>query len=352
MRLHTLRSRTAAVGGAAIAVGALGVALFAALGSTSANADDANDTDPAIEYATVEVRRVDLAVGHEATGSVEPSATLEIGSPTNGTVVDVTDPGELIEPGDVIATVDDRLVVAISGTIPMWRDLGVGDEGPDVQQLEAALVDLGFDPDGNVTVDDEFTDATASMVDDWHVSLGTEETGEVTAASVVVLAEPMRVATVNASTGAQVTGADPLLTLASVGQVVTALVPVADAVTLDVDDNVTLRLPDRTEVAGTVRSVTLGTDATVRSAVVEFDDPDLVPPLDGVTIDISWTDVLVEDAPTLPADVFRRLDSGIYVVDLLADDGSITSVQVEPGVVVGTTAEVSGVPIGAAVIRP
>ncbi|MEM9747306.1 MAG: hypothetical protein AAF945_11485, partial [Actinomycetota bacterium] len=93
----------AVVGGAAIAVGALGVAAFATFGSTHANADDADDLDAAVEYTTVEVRRVDLAVGHEATGSVEPSATLDVGSPTGGTVVGIAEPGELVEPGDVVA---------------------------------------------------------------------------------------------------------------------------------------------------------------------------------------------------------------------------------------------------------
>jgi membrane fusion protein, multidrug efflux system len=346
-RTRHVRSVTA-LGAAAIAVAAIAAATFLVANDNDAGAAD----DAAADYSTVEVQQRDLAVDHEAVGSIEPANALDIGSPTSGTVLSTLLPGATVVAGSIIATVDDHAVVAIDGELPMWRDLTVGDEGPDVAQLEAALVGFGLDPDGDVTVDDEFTEATASMVRDWQASLGVDESGVVRASTVVALPEPMRVATVVAATGTQVAEGDPIVALATHDQVVEALVPIADATTLSVDDAVVLRLPDRTELDGTVRAVTLGTDATIRSVVIGFDDPDLVPSLDGVTIDLAWTDVIVVDVPTLPADVFRRLDSGIYVVDLLDDDGTISTVQVEPGTVVGGLVEVSGVPTGAAVIRP
>ncbi len=346
-RVRHIRS-VATFGIGAVAVSALVAAtLFVVdVGSTTA-AEDAP-----IDYSTVEVQQRDLTVDHETVGSIEPLNAIDIMSPVSGTVLSTLLPGATVSSGMIIAMVDDQVVVAIDGATPMYRDLTVGDEGADVAQLEVALVGFGLDPDADVTVDDEFTAATASLVRAWQSSLGIEETGIVRASNVVVLSEPMRVASVVAATGTQVVEGDPTLALASHDQMVRATVPVADATTLAVDDAVVLRLPDRTELDGTVQAVTLGTDATVRSVVISFDDPDVVPSLDGVTIDIGWTDVVLEAAPTLPADVFRHLDSGIYVVDVLALDGTISAVQVEPGTVVGSFVEVSGVRSGAAVIRP
>ena len=44
--------------------------------------------------------------------------------------------------------------------------------GPDVLQLETALVALGYDPDNEVIVDREFTSETAAMVERWQQHLG------------------------------------------------------------------------------------------------------------------------------------------------------------------------------------
>ncbi|NIR34535.1 MAG: peptidoglycan-binding protein, partial [Actinobacteria bacterium] len=51
------------------------------------------------------------------------------------------------------------------------------DEGPDVRQLEQALVDLGYDPDGALTVDEDFTGFTATVVERWQEDVGIEEDG-------------------------------------------------------------------------------------------------------------------------------------------------------------------------------
>lgn len=346
-RLRHIRT-VAAFGVGAVALIAIAASTFMVASDSDASAAE----DPPIEYSTVEVERRDLTVDHEAAGSIVPHNSFDVESPTSGTVLSTLGPGMTVSAGTIIATVDDQVVVAIDGATPMYRDLTVGDEGPDVAQFEAAIVGFGFDPDGNVTVDDEYTAATASMVRDWQASIGIADTGVVQASTVVALPEPMRVNAVVTATGGQVAEGDPIIALATHGQVVEALVPIADATTLAVDDAVILRLPDRTELDGTVQAVTLGTDTTVRSVAIGFDDPDLVPSLDGVTIDIRWTDLVVEDATTLPADVFRHLDSGIYVVDVLSTDGTISAVPVEPGAAVGSLIDVSGVPAGAAVIRP
>src|SRR5262245_34483764 len=61
-------------------------------------------------------------------------------------------PGDRVRPGHVIAEIDGRPVIVLRGRLPAYRDLHVGDHGPDVGQLQRALQSLGysdFDPPGS-----------------------------------------------------------------------------------------------------------------------------------------------------------------------------------------------------------
>jgi peptidoglycan hydrolase-like protein with peptidoglycan-binding domain len=77
------------------------------------------------------------------------------------------------------------------------------DPGHDVQQLEEALVALGYDPDGEVTVDKEFTPATQEMVEAWQEDVGAQSDGVVDFGEVVFLPGPAQVLDVLAPPGSQ-----------------------------------------------------------------------------------------------------------------------------------------------------
>src|SRR5215470_2592091 len=60
--------------------------------------------------------------------------------------------GDRVRPGQVIAEIDGRPVILLRGRLPAYRELHVGDHGPDVAQLQRALQSLGyadFDPPGS-----------------------------------------------------------------------------------------------------------------------------------------------------------------------------------------------------------
>jgi len=65
--------------------------------------------------------------------------------------------------------------------------------GIDVLQLETALVELGYDPDGELTVDQEFTSETAQVVERWQADLGIEVDGVVAADDIVFLPGPSQI---------------------------------------------------------------------------------------------------------------------------------------------------------------
>ena len=99
-------------------------------------------------------------------------------------------------------------MVALIGDVPAWRDLSTSaSDGVDVRQLEANLVTLGFDPDGEIVVDEEFDEATEDAVTLWEDSLGLEGDGEVAEQQVVFVPGELLVDTVDVTVGGAATRA-------------------------------------------------------------------------------------------------------------------------------------------------
>ena len=84
--------------------------------------------------------------------------------------------------------------------------------GPDVLQLETALVAMGYDPNDEVVVDREFTSQTAAMVERWQADLGVEVDGIVEARAIVFVPGPAHVVDAVAATGSAAPGI-PIATL-------------------------------------------------------------------------------------------------------------------------------------------
>src|SRR5919108_3853190 len=80
-------------------------------------------------------------------------------------------------PGEVAMSVDGRPVFVLPGTSPMHRDLGPGDRGPDVMQLERALIRLGASPGA---VDGRYDAATAAAVANFYIRRGWDPFGPTT----------------------------------------------------------------------------------------------------------------------------------------------------------------------------
>jgi peptidoglycan hydrolase-like protein with peptidoglycan-binding domain/biotin carboxyl carrier protein len=232
------------------------------------NTADENSTSPvSVSFSEVVIR--DLQQIQELSGTLGFDAGEPITSRFSGTLTETVEAGDVVDPGDVLFAVDARPVVLLSGEAPAYRDLAIGDEivtvagqlsgpiteiveagtvveqgdvlyradgapvvvlygdslayrtlrdastnltGSDVKQLETALVELGYDPDGTVTVDEEFTFNTAQMVADWQDDIGAEDDGIVHLGEVVFLPGPALV--VDASQLGDTAGANaPVMTL-------------------------------------------------------------------------------------------------------------------------------------------
>jgi peptidoglycan hydrolase-like protein with peptidoglycan-binding domain len=95
----------------------------------------------------------------------------------------------------------------------------------DVYQLEANLVALGYDPDGDITVDNHFDTATKTAVKAWQTGYGMKATGQISLGTVVFLASSATVSQVNVAIGDNVADGAPIVLLAGAAQEIVIDVP-------------------------------------------------------------------------------------------------------------------------------
>ena len=199
--------------------------------------------------------------------------------------------GSVVELGDPLYTVDGTPVVALVGNLPAWRSLSTdSDDGPDIRQLESSLVQLGYDSDGEITIDDEFDAATETAVEHWQQGLGVEVTGEVALGAVAFVPASVTVGSVLVAVGDEIGEGDDVLTLDAETQQILATVPeedqqlVAPGTSVDVDGELGTVTVLRSSTADGVVSVV----AVIATA----------PPLAGATagravsVDITTTDAI------------------------------------------------------------
>ena len=153
-------------------------------------------------WSTTTVQRTTLSSGLELTGRIGHGPATDVVGQGQGTFTRLPRPGDRITTGGMLYEVDAEPVVLFAGSRPFWRDITTGAKGPDVQELERNLTDLGYANATDLTVDEEFTDNTAKAVKRWQKALGLKQTGEVELGRVVVLPDrAVRVEEVTAKVG-------------------------------------------------------------------------------------------------------------------------------------------------------
>ncbi len=151
----------------------------------------------------------DLALGSEV---------MTVAAAGAGVVTDIAAPGTIIEQGDIVYWVDGEPVIALYGTTPAYRTLqdeSPNIDGQDVLQLEEALADLGYDFDGSLGIDGEFTYYTSLAVQIWQEDLGVEVDGELDPNEIFFVPGPSQITEVTATTGQTLQPGSPVLTLAT-----------------------------------------------------------------------------------------------------------------------------------------
>lgn len=239
--------------------------------------------------------------------------------------------GKIISRGQPVYELDEHPVPLFYGTTTLYRALYLGvSPGPDVTELQANLIALGF---GNgITASDQFTAATEAEVKSWQASIGVPQTGVVDLGDVVLAPGAIEVNAVSAARGSTASPGGAVLTANSRKPVVTIALDASEQSEVKVGDKVVITLPNNSTTPGVVTSVgkvatssSSGGSGSGGSATVTV----IVTPtsshgtkgLDQASVEVAITTGSVSHALVVPVDALLALASGGYAIEVVPAAG-------------------------------
>jgi peptidoglycan hydrolase-like protein with peptidoglycan-binding domain len=212
----------------------------------------------------------------------------------------------------------------------------IGVEGVDVLQLQTALEDLGFGSVQGFSVDGEYSAATAAAVVAWQISVGARHDGIVNLGDVVFLPESIRVGATLVSVGDELHDGMPIFSASSNATNVSVNLSTDDQDLVEVGDDVVVILPDESREPGVVSEIGAVVQANQQGATffemsVTLVDPQAAPDLDEAPVDVEIVSDRADNVLVVPVTALLALSEGGYAVEVLAEDGSIVLVAVDPG---------------------
>ena len=119
-----------------------------------------------------------------------------------GTYTELPAVGQVISQGHVLYRVNDSPVVLLYGSTPAYRTLSAGASGPDVAELNADLVALGYATRAQLSpTSASFGSATTTAVEKLQAALGVTQNGTLTLGQAVFEPTAVRVTSVSAQLG-------------------------------------------------------------------------------------------------------------------------------------------------------
>jgi hypothetical protein len=173
--------------------------------------------------------------------------------------------GRVITQGHVLYRVNDRPVVLLQGWTPAYRTLSEGAAGPDVAELNADLVALGYATRAQLSrTPAAFGAATTAAARKLQAALGVTQTGALALGQAVFEPTAVRVTSVSAQLGGRTQPGQTVMQATSTARQVQVALGASQQTEVAVGDKVTITLPDNHTTPGVVSSV--GTVATCSSS--------------------------------------------------------------------------------------
>lgn len=281
-----------------------------------------------------------------ARGLVEIGQTLNVGPITSSeaksvvTKVAVT-PGATIELGSVVVEVSGRPVFLLQGDFPAYRDLKVGDSGPDAAAVNATLKALGLPHTDGATFTEQSSQGIRGLYE--RARYAPPSGGGMDLREVVFVSKPTAaVLSVMTRVGAP-SDKEPLVTLASGESRIVAKVPASDAATISEGSAAEVDLGNGQTIKAVVAKVAVG--ATLEESTVTLQpEGALEAATNGQDVKVTIAQKGKEQSSLgvpVPA-IFARADGGTVVVRVDAQ-GKHEIVEVQVGDIVGGIATVSAV---------
>jgi hypothetical protein len=258
-----------------------------------------------------------------------------------GTYTELPAAGDKVGCGGVLYRVNNRPVLLLCGSTPAYRSLSEGDRGPDVAELNANLVRLGYatraqlDPSSH-----DFGSATAAALEKLQAKLGEDQTGSLGLGQVVFLPEPVRIAKVTGQLGGSAQpGAQVAQATAETLEVEVNLDP-SQQREVKTGDRAQITLPDNTSATGKVErlgrvaQVQTGQDPNAGATIpayISLDHPQQARSLDQAPVQVAITTRGVENALSVPVTAIVGRSGGGFAVEVVQPGGRRELVPVKLG---------------------
>ena len=141
---------------------------------------ETSSSSKTLELTTTPIQKGDLAKKEEYNGTLRQTDSRVLNSPMSGVVTFVPKEGTIVNFGEVLFAVDNKPVILVEGETPFYRTLDLNsDPGPDVFQLERALVFLGYAAE-DFLPDETFDETTSKMLNALYIDYKIETKSEIT----------------------------------------------------------------------------------------------------------------------------------------------------------------------------
>ncbi|RVX44056.1 multidrug efflux pump subunit AcrA (membrane-fusion protein) [Nonomuraea polychroma] len=328
----------AAAGGGFVAINSAGL-----LKGASGPTQSANVLPPAT--ATVAKQTLNDTMDADGELGYGPVTTAVTRKP--GTITWLPESGRQVTRGKSLYRLDNDPVTLMYGDTPAYRDLKIGVEGNDVENLERNLSKLGYD---GFTVDDEYTYDTAEAVMEWQEDRGLDETGVVELGRVVFAPGKVRVESIESEEGQPAQPGQKVLTYTGTSKVVTVELEAEDQRMAKKGAKVEVTLPDGKSVKGKVTEVATvivpgesqNADPETRvEALVSIGNAKAANGLDKASVDVTFTASQRKNVLTVPVAALVALQEGGFGLEII-EGGTSRYIAVETGLFAGGRVEVEG----------
>jgi peptidoglycan hydrolase-like protein with peptidoglycan-binding domain len=244
----------------AAAIVLAGVAAIGGVAATSGAKPTTAAAQPApASTAPVEMRTLSAMVSQPGTLTYRARSD---GSPysvinqARGTYTMLPTAGQVISQGHVLYRVNDSPVVLLHGSTPAYRALSAGATGPDVAELNADLVALGYATSAQLSPTSTFFgSATAAALQKFQAAVGVTRTGTLALGQAVFEPTALRVTAVSAQLGASTQAGQTVMLATSTSRQVEVALDASQETDVAVGDKVTVTLPNNRTTPGVVSSV-------------------------------------------------------------------------------------------------
>jgi peptidoglycan hydrolase-like protein with peptidoglycan-binding domain len=342
-----MRPARVVAAGAAAAVVAV-TAVVVADGGDSSGATGAG-TAPS---ATAAVERRDLVDRETVDGTLGYADASPLRAGAAGTLTAIRESGAVVRRGHSLYDLEDAPAAwLLYGSLPAWRDFTpYMSDGEDVRQLERNLRALGSDPDGEMTVDDEWTQATTAAVKRFQDARGLTEDGSLAQGEVVFRPGPSRVGELKATVGSEIAPGAELAELSTTRREVTVdldadrqeLVRTGDTVAVELPNGDTAR--GRITEVGKVATNPASEDAepTIEVTIALRGRARRGSGLDQAPVDVGFAVERREDVFAVPVSALLARSGGGFAVEAVDGEGGRRLVPVDPGMYAEDYVEISG----------